>query len=60
MLTRPIQNTFLFLGLHARARDTPHEGKGCSMDAKKNLLEETYPNVDIATTRPNMPSGPIR
>ena len=66
----PIWNTSPFLGLHARARDALHqsmdEGRSAPVHPRKKKLhgkghqQTTNTQTDIATTRPNRPSGPIR
>ena len=51
-------------GLHARARDAPHQAtnKGCSAPVHTKQLhgKGTNTRTDIATTRSNRHSGPIR
>ena len=60
----PIQNTFPFIGLHARARHDPHQStdEACSAPVhprKKNCMGrgQTDWETDFATTRPTRPRG---
>ena len=68
---RTFQNTFPVVGLHARATDDPHQSmdewpstpvhgrKKIAWEGDKQTKSQSQPWTDIATTRPNRPSGPI-